>query len=408
MSYDDEIKNLLGVIIYDKLLDAVDCGRILKDDALTIARKLGPRVGGQFIHSTKEYGRRAFRDILSNWFCNSACELSQQAAVAKLLEVLRDPDLDLNSLALEIENAGMHSPQNSSQTRTDALPWRDAEVVVPTPEPTETITSKPLEVKVTKLSSYPSHSDAYKMSAHPRGQVLIINIESFQENVLSTRTGSQMDVDNLQELFTQMGFTVTTCQNLGYADMYHQVLNFAAKKEHSAGDASIVAIFSHGQHGTVSTADGRKIETEWILQQFNNANCPALRGKPKIFLFQACRGDEVDYGVYTEVPEGCRAGQERSRTMSDSAKPDKGLTVEDMLIAYSAIPGYVSHRDTERGTWFVECLCKVFMEQAATAHLKDMLDETARRMGDYQSEMGAMQSFEYSVRHFYKKLFFNP
>ena len=35
------------------------------------------------------------------------------------------------------------------------------------------------------------------------------------------------------------------------------------------------------------------------------------------------------------------------------------LTWEDMLIAYSTLPGYVSYRDVFRGTWFIESICKV-------------------------------------------------
>ena len=30
-----------------------------------------------------------------------------------------------------------------------------------------------------------------------------------------------------------------------------------------------------------------------------------------------------------------------------------------MVIAFSTIPGYVSNRDKEKGTWFIQSLCKV-------------------------------------------------
>ena len=33
-----------------------------------------------------------------------------------------------------------------------------------------------------------------------------------------------------------------------------------------------------------------------------------------------------------------------------------------MVIAFSTIPGYVSNRDKERGTWFIQSLCKVISE----------------------------------------------
>ena len=37
----------------------------------------------------------------------------------------------------------------------------------------------------------------------------------------------------------------------------------------------------------------------------------------------------------------------------------KDLSWEDMVIAYSTLPGYVSNRDHYRGTWFIESICKV-------------------------------------------------
>ena len=87
-----------------------------------------------------------------------------------------------------------------------------------------------------------------------------------------------------------------------------------------------------------------------------------------------------------------------------------------MLIAHSTLPGYVSYRfpaeqklyilltstlfirrDIFRGTWFVESLCKVFMELASYMDLRDMLDETARMLSEYETEAGTKQSFGYEV-----------
>lgn len=79
-----------------------------------------------------------------------------------------------------------------------------------------------------------------------------------------------------------------------------------------------------------------------------------------------------------------------------------------MVIAYSTLPGYVSNRDHYRGTWFIESICKAFMEHAKDMDLRDLLDEAAFILKSYESEAGTKQSFSYEVRHFYKKLYFNP
>ena len=49
------------------------------------------------------------------------------------------------------------------------------------------------------------------------------------------------------------------------------------------------AILSHGGDGFFFAKDGEKFTTEEFLRMFDNRNCPYLAGKPKFFLFQACR-----------------------------------------------------------------------------------------------------------------------
>lgn len=62
-------------------------------------------------------------------------------------------------------------------------------------------------------------------------------------------------------------------------------------------DCLVIAIMSHGEEGEtkessqVVTSDGRYLPVSWILEQFNNINCPEFQNKPKIFIFQICRYD---------------------------------------------------------------------------------------------------------------------
>ena len=51
----------------------------------------------------------------------------------------------------------------------------------------------------------------------------------------------------------------------------------------------------------------------------------------------------------------------------------------------------------------------MFMEHAHNTNLRDMLDLVALDLKqNFTSEAGTKQSFNYDVRHFYKKLYFNP
>jgi len=80
-------------------------------------------------------------------------------------------------------------------------------------------------------------------------------------------------------------------------DMKRKIREFAQRSDHSRYDSCVVAIMSHGTEWgsekvpTIISADGRPLEIDWVLEQFNNENARSLVAKPKIFLFQTCRCD---------------------------------------------------------------------------------------------------------------------
>lgn len=46
----------------------------------------------------------------------------------------------------------------------------------------------------------------------------------------------------------------------------------------------------------------------------------------------------------------------------------------DMLVVQSTLPGYVSYRDSITGSWFIQILCKTFMNHAYTNHIQDLFN----------------------------------
>ena len=55
-------------------------------------------------------------------------------------------------------------------------------------------------------------AQVYKMSSRPKGRVLIININNFDQK-LPPRDGSSADYNNLQKLFKDMNFTLVKAEN---------------------------------------------------------------------------------------------------------------------------------------------------------------------------------------------------
>ena len=73
-------------------------------------------------------------------------------------------------------------------------------------------------------------------------------------------------------------------------------------------------------------------------------------------------------------------------------------TWEDMVIAYSTIPGYASLRDHEHGTWFVQSLVEVFMTHAHDTELVDLLRMTSERLSHFTNEQGDKQTCNVEMR----------
>ena len=81
----------------------------------------------------------------------------------------------------------------------------------------------------------------------------------------------------------------------------------------------------------------------------------------------------------------------------------------DYLLAYATIPGYVSWRNNQNGSWFVSALVSVFMEMADKVHLLDMLTEVNRRVAEeFESTSGKRKQVPEPVSRLRKRLYFNP
>ena len=141
-----------------------------------------------------------------------------------------------------------------------------------------------------------------------------------------------------------------------------------------------------------------QISCETIFKYFNNDGCPNLKGKPKFFIIQACRGDLKDKGVFSED------GKPFRHTEAQSRSPSWG----DMLILYSTIPGYVSIRHETHGSILVNALCKTFRDYSHFTHLEDMLKKTNQALVDIMADKNFhFQCSSYENRGFNKNLYFN-
>ncbi|XP_045105928.1 cell death protein 3-like isoform X1 [Portunus trituberculatus] len=263
-----------------------------------------------------------------------------------------------------------------------------------------------------------SKNDVYKNESEPRGYVFLANYKNFRDEQHETRSGSEIDVQNLGQLFSQMGYKPSYHINMSKWDTIKALRDFRNMKEHNNVDSCIVVFMSHGRDDTsFYTSDNNYLTVHDVVERFNNRECPILKGKPKIFIFQFCRGRGPDIGV-----DAARVVHMKSKTVGKSnglevetdsstfgsTVPERDPTYTDMYIVYSTVGGFVSFRHPESGSWLVEAICKVFMKDACDTELEHLMKKVSREVRANFSTEGNKQACEFVQRAFDQHFFFNP
>ncbi|KAM6167062.1 caspase-2 isoform 2-T2 [Erethizon dorsatum] len=234
-----------------------------------------------------------------------------------------------------------------------------------------------LQVKPCTPEFYQTHhQQAYRLQSRPRGLALVLsNVHFTGEKDLELRSGGEVDYSTLVGLFKLLGYDVHVRHDQTAQEMQEKLQSFAQLAAHRATDSCVVVLLSHGVEGSVYGVDGKLVQLQEVFRLFDNANCPNLQNKPKMFFIQACRGDETDRGV--DQLDGKNHARSPGCEESDAGKEEllkmRLPTQSDMICGYACLKGTAAMRNTKRGSWYVEALAQVFSERACDMHVADML-----------------------------------
>ncbi|KAF4088187.1 hypothetical protein AMELA_G00079560 [Ameiurus melas] len=239
---------------------------------------------------------------------------------------------------------------------------------------------------------YLSHcAQAYPMRSSPRGLALVLSNVHFEPELeLDTRRGGEVDEEVLRRLFTELDFTVSLQKDLTLQAMQVCLEQFSRQPEHAVSDCCVVCLLSHGVEGSIYGVDGKLLELDWVFERFDNARCPLLQNKPKMFFIQACRGEEMDCGVDqldgddSMQPTCCEqrdAGREENLDRQNRASEEsESLRVKlpqrsDMIYGFATLKGFstAAMRNTKKGSWFIQELNTAMRQRARDTHLSDIL-----------------------------------
>ncbi|MEE6460827.1 hypothetical protein FKM82_001116 [Ascaphus truei] len=202
----------------------------------------------------------------------------------------------------------------------------------------------------------------YTMNKPVKSLCLILNMELFDDSQsnpkLEQRTGTDIDVKSLEKTFKAMGFQVQIENNKKCSEI-NDILEAAAKEDHSQRSCFVCLVMSHGNEKEEIHAFDTTFRVDWLIHFFKGENCKSLLLKPKLFFFQACRGDKKDSGVKVD---------------SGSDDHIAKIPIEaDFLYVYSTPPGYCSWRNAKNGSWFIQSLCEMLQQHWKTLELMQIL-----------------------------------
>ena len=194
---------------------------------------------------------------------------------------------------------------------------------------------------------------SYRMAYHsPHGIAVIINNINFPGE--DQRYGTEIDEKNLSETFRFLGYNVEIYRDRQKRETENIFRDLVKRDGELKGhDSFVCCILSHGRDGEIIATDGKPVRLNSITEELKD--CQQLRGKPKMFFIQACRGRALD-----------------GRIDEDEAEALNVPTEADFFFIYATPPGYAAWRNVKDGSYYIKVLCETFCKYAKNTNLAAM------------------------------------
>lgn len=236
--------------------------------------------------------------------------------------------------------------------------------------------------------------DFYPLNRQPHGYCLIFNNYKFyhpnDESMADLyREGSKIDQDSLIQTFTYLKYQVVVKENRTATEMKDAIFKLATM-DHSMFDSFVCCILTHGEADVVHGTDCQGVNLQQFAATVNL--CPSLRGKPKIFFVQACRGQLEREGLDIQKDAGPPYGA-KAPTVTATLPQDA-----DFFFGYATPSGNAAYRSEKHGTWYITILCRVLFQCAHMDNLSSMMKKVNNEVSQAYTTAGFKQCPEYVDR----------
>ena len=230
------------------------------------------------------------------------------------------------------------------------------------------------------------------------GLCVIINNMVFKHG-LSELPGGKKDEESLAVLFITLGFDVKIHENLTANEIINKTESYG-KMEHKG--AFFLVILSHGtlvkNRGAVLGTDGKTVSIHELETYFHAAKCHSLRGIPKIFMIDACRGNKTEKVLKSE-PIGNMATKKSSASLSSLVSTKPVTDSVDFLIVYASTHGKVAYTDS-KGSQMTQAFVEVTSKADTNTTFTKIIQKVKARLQQTDSPQ-TVESVDRLTRDYY-------
>ena len=233
-------------------------------------------------------------------------------------------------------------------------------------------------------ASYNSSSadlEMYPLNFSKPGKVYIFNNRNFThgDESLHSRAGSEKDVQRLFDTFDELNFDVECFLDKTAKELRTYIRKISRDVDYTNIDSVLIFIMSHGKDDKIFGIDGEELYLSDFIQPFKSVE--QLKGKPKMFFINACRGNMMaptheTYNNQNKVEmDTPYLNAAVSRTPIDA----------DILLAFSTVANYFSIRESVYGSWYIQIFCDMIDKYKAQRDILGILTRVNARVAEKES-----------------------
>ena len=216
---------------------------------------------------------------------------------------------------------------------------------------------------------------------YPSGKILSVIINQihfeFDEDSeelerFNVRQGAEVDQKRLQDTFSKLNAEVIEKKNILNEKEFEEFLTSVCEKLHKTEYYGLVLfVNSHGDqkdgHDRIQCKQFKEyILTKNIMTFFDSFNCSGLTNKPKMFFFNACRGGERNTNTSETCGRNARNDKITGAKLITSTRNEEAtFQLSDYAKLHSTVPGYISNRNVNEGSPFVQAFCDIVDQHAS-------------------------------------------